>query len=142
MPREKLFGADLHEIRQTKRNDMLLRFAFGAAISIVAGVGALVLGSTVGGLLLAFPAILPATLTLLEKDQGLDAAVYDVGGAVFGGAGLVAFALTASFSFGRLPVVAVLLVSLAAWTVVALALYVLRELQVLSRSSPGQGQPG
>lgn len=134
MAGNRLFGADLSQLRQTKVRDLLLRFAFGAGISIVAGLGAVFLGSTVGGLLLAFPAILPATLTLIEKEQGLDDAVYDVGGAVFGGAGLVAFALTASFTFGHLPAVGALLASLAAWTLVALVLYVLRELEVLPKS--------
>lgn len=138
---EPLFGADLGELRKVKLDQLALRFAFGAAISVVAGLGGILLGSIVGGMLLAFPAIAPATLTLIEKEQGNAAAVHDVGGAVFGGAGLVAFALAGTYLFGRITAPVVLLTCLIAWTAVAVALYVLRSKELLPLPEPIRGRP-
>jgi len=58
---------DLGALRKQTPRDYLVRFAFGAAISTIAGVDALLLGPRLGGVLLAFPAILPASLTLIER---------------------------------------------------------------------------
>lgn len=125
-PAPGLFGLDLGELRHVQGSSLALRFAFGAAISVVAGLGGMSLGHVVGGMLLAFPAIAPATLTLIERDQGNAAAVHDVGGAVFGGVGLVGFAFVGTELFGTIPAPGVLLACLGAWTVVSVFLYVLR----------------
>lgn len=124
---QPLFGADLSALRKVKPADLAIRFGFGAAISVVAGLAGIVLGHIVGGMLLAFPAIAPATLTLIEKEDGNAAAVHDVGGAIFGGIGLVAFALVGFFLFGRLPAAAVLVACLLAWSAVSIAFYTLRS---------------
>lgn len=124
---EPLFGADLGELRKAKVGPLALRFAFGAAISIIAGLAGMSLGSIIGGMLLAFPAIAPATLTLIEKEDGNAAAVHDVGGAVFGGVGLIAFAVVGMLLFGRVAAPVALVACLGAWTVVAVTLYVLRS---------------
>jgi uncharacterized membrane protein (GlpM family) len=139
-----LFGADLGELRHVRPKEMLVRFAFGAAISVIAGLAATVLGSVAGGLLLAFPAILPAALTLIEDEQGTDAAVHDVGGAMFGGVGLVAFAAVGAVMLGVIPAPGALALALAAWTVVSVVLYVLRAVGVLRlpASIAGRGPAG
>ncbi len=131
MPGEPLFGLDLGELRKVQPKQMAVRFAFGAAISVIAGLGGVAFGSTVGGLLLAFPAILPAALTLIERADGNDAAVHDVGGAVLGGAGLIAFAVVAFGILGSIPAPGALLLALAAWTIVGVGLYVLRATDLL-----------
>jgi len=123
---EPLFELDLGELRQVRPRDLAVRFAFGAVISVVAGVVGQAAGSRAGGALLAFPAILPATLTLIEKEDGTAAAVADVRGSVLGALALVAFALVAFVSLGRLPPPASLAAALGAWIVVALGLYVIR----------------
>lgn len=123
---DPIIGADLGELRKVDPRDLALRFAFGAAISIVAGLAGSVLGTLIGGLLLAFPAILPATLTLIERKEGLDAAVRDVAGAVLGGVGLTAFAVVAAISFAKVAAPVALLCALGAWVVVSLGLYLLR----------------
>lgn len=69
------------------------RFLFGCVISAGAAIAGEVLGSRVAGALLAFPAILPASLTLTDKKEGHSAAAQQDVGALFGGVGLVAFAL-------------------------------------------------
>ena len=140
MTGEPLFGTDLGELRNIKATDLLIRFVFGAAISIIAGISATAFGAVVGGLLLAFPAILPATLTLIEHRDGNAAAVHDVGGAVFGGVGLVAFGAVAAVTFGQVPAWGALLLALMAWTAVSLALYVLRATDKLALPASIRGR--
>jgi len=48
-------------------NDYAVRFLFGGLITAVAGLIAKKFGPGVGGLFLAFPAIFPASATLIEK---------------------------------------------------------------------------
>jgi nicotinamide mononucleotide (NMN) deamidase PncC len=101
----------------------LVRFGFGATASVVAGIVTLLHGPVAGGVFLAFPAILPATLTLLEKDKGTVAAVADARGAVIGALSLIAFAATVIALHGRLWTVAALAAALGAWGVASMLLY-------------------
>lgn len=138
-PRGELFGINLGALRKVRASELALRFAFGAAISIIAGIGGIVLGSVVGGMLLAFPAIAPATLTLIEKKEGNLAAVHDVGGAIFGGVGLVAFAVAGDYLFGHVGAPVVLAICLASWTVVSIFFYLLRATEILPLPEHIQG---
>ncbi|MCU4186418.1 hypothetical protein K6U06_18770 [Acidiferrimicrobium sp. IK] len=143
MSADPLFGLDLGELRSVRAKDLLVRFGFGAAISVIAGLSGNLFGAVVGGLLLAFPAILPATLTLLEHDDSNAAAVHDVGGAVLGGVGLTAFAVVAATTFETVPAWAVLALALAGWAAVSLVLYVLRSTGRLPLPDPIRGpRPG
>jgi hypothetical protein len=54
---------------RSKWYEYLVRFAFGGAVTAIAGMIAKRYGPGVGGLFLAFPAIFPATATLLEKHE-------------------------------------------------------------------------
>ena len=56
-------------LREAKWYQFALRFLFGGAICVLAGVIAEKYGPGVGGLFLAFPAIFPASATLLESEQ-------------------------------------------------------------------------
>ncbi len=56
-------------LREAKWYQFALRFCFGGAICVLAGVIAEKYGPAVGGLFLAFPAIFPASATLLENEQ-------------------------------------------------------------------------
>ena len=60
---------DLSSLRMTKWSEYALRFLFGGTITVVAGVLAERFGPEFGGLFLAFPAIFPATATLIEKHE-------------------------------------------------------------------------
>lgn len=91
-----------------------IRFGFGAAISVVAAIVSLLLGPVAGGVFLAFPAILPATLTLLERDKGPVAAVADARGATIGALGLIVFAATVVTLQHRTPTVAAIAAAFAA----------------------------
>jgi hypothetical protein len=139
---QPLFGLDLAELRTVNPAELLMRFAFGAATSVVAGLAGSLVGTVAGGLLLAFPAVLPAAATLVEQREGNDAAVHDVGGATFGAVGLIAFAAVSTTLFPRTSAPLALLAALAAWIVVSLTLYVLRATGVLPTPAPLLGERG
>lgn len=71
---------------------LLLRFGFGACIAAVASLTGVLVGQRFGGLFLAFPAILPAALTLVQQKEGEEKADVDALGAILGGLAMIAFA--------------------------------------------------
>lgn len=94
-------------LRQTQWHEYAIRFFFGGLITAVAEVIAKRYGPVVGGLFLAFPAIFPASATLIEKhekqkkeneglrgtERGREAASADAAGSAMGSVGLFVFAL-------------------------------------------------
>jgi hypothetical protein len=96
-------------LRRTGWHDYAIRFLLGGAISAIAGIIAKEAGPVFGGLFLAFPAILPASATLVESHEqekkrrkglsgerrGRQAAGVDALGAAIGSIGLMAFAFWA-----------------------------------------------
>ncbi|TMG69865.1 MAG: DUF3147 family protein [Chloroflexi bacterium] len=104
-------------------NKYLVRFAFGAGIALVAGIVGMTFGPKAGGLFLAFPAILPASLTLIEEKGGRGEAAVDSEGAMLGAIALVVFAVLVSLTVARWGVVISLALSIVAWAVLAIALY-------------------
>jgi Protein of unknown function (DUF3147) len=100
-----------------------VRFAFGAGIAAVAGLVGIAFGSKTGGVLLAFPAILPASLTLIARKEGKDEAAIDSVGAILGSAALVAYAVVIAATVTRWGFVASVLCALGVWLVVAVGLY-------------------
>jgi len=88
-------GISFGDLRTVPVRDLTIRFAFGAAISTAASVIGLAAGPRFGGIFLAFPAILPATPTLIEKEESKRKAKDDDIGSILGAAALVAFAVTA-----------------------------------------------
>ena len=121
---EEPVGFDWSKLFQAKPSEIAIRFAFGAGIALIAAVVGMVFGARAGGLFLAFPAVLPATLTLIEKKEGTTKAWADAGGGVLGAVGLAAFAGTAVLLLRWNPVAA-LLSALLAWVIVAGGLYFL-----------------
>ena len=113
------------DVARRKPSEYLTRFAFGAGISLVAGVIGIAFGPVVGGVLLGFPAILPASLTLIEKKEGSEEASVDSIGAIMGAVAMVAFAVVIVLWATRLGVVPSLLAALVVWLVVAGGLYAL-----------------
>lgn len=98
---------DTDTLKQTKWYECAIRFILGGAITVIAGLVAKKFGPAVGGLFLAFPAIFPASATLVEdheeekkreegmrgEERGRDAAALDAAGAAMGSLGLMLFAL-------------------------------------------------
>jgi hypothetical protein len=62
--------AESNKLGKPPARDWFIRFGFGAAVSAVASVIAAVAGPRAGGVFLAFPAILLASLTLVAKEEG------------------------------------------------------------------------
>ncbi|HZZ60330.1 MAG TPA: hypothetical protein VFE63_04035 [Roseiarcus sp.] len=130
----------LSALSRTSWREYLLRFALGGAATVVAGLIAAGFGPVVGGLFLAFPAIFPASVTLVEKHvrkrkekaglagsrRGKDAAALDAIGAALGSFGLAAFAAVIWLTIGRLGALALILAA-AAWVAVAAAALRLRR---------------
>lgn len=97
---------DASGLKQTRWHEYAVRFFMGGAITVIAGLIAKRFGPTVGGLFLAFPAIFPASLTLVAKHEeekkvkagmkgrrrGIQAAAVNAAGATLGSIGLLAFA--------------------------------------------------
>ncbi|WP_431929249.1 DUF3147 family protein [Nonomuraea jabiensis] len=112
------------KLRDTPVRGMVVRFAFGAIVSVAAGLVGLRWGPVAGGVFLAFPAILAATLTLIEEEEHRrDPAAQDARGAVLGATGMIAFAACVWALAARLPAPLVLAVATVAWAVVAGLLY-------------------
>lgn len=98
---------DTSALSRTEWNEYVVRFLFGGCITAIAGLVAIKFGPKVSGVLLAFPAIFPASATLIEKHEkekkqksglngkkrGRQAASVDATGATIGGVGLLVFAL-------------------------------------------------
>ena len=103
----------------------LTRFVFGAGIATAAAIVGMVFGPKIGGILLAFPAILPASLTLIERKDGRHEAKVDAIGALLGSFALIGFAAVAAFALPRFGAVIALALACAAWAVIAAGLYVL-----------------
>jgi hypothetical protein len=122
----RLFAVDVGALREIRPSALALRFAFGAAISVLAGLVGVFAGQRVGGIMLAAPAVLPATLTIVEKQEGRGAAVTEVQGAVPGAVALTGFALVAAASTARLPLGAALATALAAWVLLAIGGYLVQ----------------
>jgi hypothetical protein len=108
----------LEALKKSRPRDIAVRFAFGGSISVLAGLVAKYWGPIVGGLLLAFPAILPASLTLVKQHDGRAKAVDDARGGRLGSAGLIAFAATVWAASATWRPTIVLIVATLVWAVV------------------------
>jgi hypothetical protein len=132
---------DLSGLKQTKWHEYFLRFVAGGAITLVAGLIARHWGPKVGGLFLAFPAIFPASATLIEKhererkhhkglhgeNRGIEVAAVDALGAAMGSLGLLAFAGVCWWGFPRISSPAVLTLATSVWALVSLAAWIGRR---------------
>ena len=111
------------QLRKTRVAEYLVRFVFGGAVAVAASALGHAYGPRIGGLFLAFPALLPASLTLVKQHDGRSAAVQDARGALVGGAGLASFALvvwaTAAWASPGLTLGLALLV----WSLVSVSLW-------------------
>ncbi len=98
-------AVDFASLRDAHWSQFAVRFALGGAVTVCTGLIAQHWGPVVGGLFLSFPAILPASATLIERHEtekkkragiscrvrGRKAAALDAAGAVLGGWGMLCF---------------------------------------------------
>lgn len=129
------------ELADTHWYEYALRILFGGAVTVLAGLAGKKFGPGVGGLFLAFPAILPASMTMIEKHEkekkrraGLDgrrgaraAASVDAAGASIGSIGLAAFGLVVWRWLPRGSTWEVLTAATVAWAVTAGVIWVIRK---------------
>jgi len=128
-------------VRELRPGELASRFVLGGAITAAAGFIASRYGPTLGGLFLAFPAILPASLTLVAKHQerrkmdrglsgvvrGRHAASLDAFGALLGTGGLAGFAISTRILATRINAPSTLIAATATWFVIAIGLWRLRK---------------
>jgi uncharacterized membrane protein (GlpM family) len=110
-------------LRDLEVKALAVRFAFGFTISVLVGAIGLAAGDRIAGLFLAFPAILPASLTLIADEDGEEKAKVDAAGACFGSVGLSAYGAASWFLLSRMAPVPAELGALVAWAVVAIGGY-------------------
>lgn len=114
------------QLRDTKASEYAVRFVFGGAITVGTGLVATAWGPFVAGLFLAFPAILPASLTLVKRHEGRRQAVEEARGARLGSLGLAAFAATVAVAIGGMSPSIVLLAAAVMWALVDIGLWYVR----------------
>jgi hypothetical protein len=115
------------------------RFIFGGVCTMMAGLTAKRFGPGVGGLFLAFPAIFPASASLIEShekrrkaevsmdgtNRGRVAAGIDAAGASLGCIGLIGFAIVMWTCIANYNAIIVIVGAGVVWMVVAWVLWVL-----------------
>ncbi len=113
-------------LKKITKREMAVRFVFGAVISVAAALIGRAWGEVTGGVFLAFPAILAATLTLIQHEEhNRRPAAQDARGAMLGAAGMIVYAACVWVLATRIPAPFALLAGLGAWAVVSAALYFL-----------------
>lgn len=132
---------DPSALKKTRWYEFGVRFLFGGLITAATGLIAKKFGPGVGGLFLAFPAIFPASATLIEKHEkqkkeraglhgsarGRKAAAVDAAGAAIGSLGLLAFAWLVQRLLPNHNAWQVLLGSTGIWLAVSLLLWQIRK---------------
>lgn len=127
---------NLAALKRSKWYEYAMRFVFGGAVTVLAGLVAKHYGPEIGGLFLAFPAIFPATATLLEKHENQkepshgrarQVAGVDAAGSSMGSIGLMAFAIITWQGLPRYSPTVVLAISTSAWLLVAVAAWAIRK---------------
>src|SRR5690348_11138739 len=132
---------ELSELKKTRWYEFAIRFLFGGAITVVAGLIAKHYGPVFGGLFLAFPAIFPASATLVETHEtrkkkqagiprtlrGRFAAALDARGTALGTIGLASFALIVWKLLPAWNAAATLLVALGVWFLVSVSAWYLHK---------------
>ena len=126
----------LNGLRQITWSEHLVRFAFGGAVTVATGLIAHAFGASFGGLFLAFPAILPASLTLLKQHDGRVQAVEAAKGARIGATTLVLFAAAAAWIAPRYGMFPALATASVLWVIAASALWYV----LYARPTPGRTQ--
>jgi hypothetical protein len=105
--------------------EYVVRFVFGGLVTACTGLAAKRFGPAIGGLFLAFPAILPASLTLVRRHDGRAAARDDARGAQLGALGLAGFAAVVLLLGERWPAPLVLAAAAVAWAAIAVSAWLI-----------------
>jgi hypothetical protein len=132
---------DVSSLREMRWYQAAIRFGMGGMITVATGLIAKKYGPLIGGLFLAFPAILPASVTLIEKHErqkkerigmhgalrARQAAAIDAAGAAIGSFGLLGFGLVIARCLPGHETWFVMAISAMSWMVVSVLLWLLRK---------------
>jgi len=138
-------AVDLTALRGIQWQHYAIRFGLGGTITVIAGLLAKHFGPVFGGLFLAFPAIFPASATLIARRErqkkakaglngairGRKAAALDAAGSVLGAVGLACFALVLWYELPRWPEGLALGVAASVWLVLSTGLWWIRKKHLL-----------
>jgi hypothetical protein len=134
-------SADFSALKKTKWHEYAVRFLLGGSVTVIAGLLAKYYGPVFGGLFLAFPAIFPASATLVDKHErqkkqragipqttrGRQVAGVDAAGAELGSLGLATFAYIIWKLLPSWNVAMTFIVAVSAWLCVSCSLWWLRK---------------
>jgi hypothetical protein len=132
---------DLSGLRRTRWHEFGLRVLLAGLVTVATGFIAHRYGPVIGGLFLAFPAIFPASATLVEKHEkekkrrahgsgtirGRESAALDALGAALGSVGLMGFALVAWRLLTVCNPLVALITAVAVWLIVSWLLWRVRR---------------
>jgi hypothetical protein len=130
----------LSTLREGQWREYAGRFLLGGMATVLTGIIAAIFGPVVGGLFLAFPAIMPATATLVAKHErerkeqsglsgarrGNEVAAIEASGAALGSIGLITFAAVIWLTIPTLSWLSFLF-ACAAWIAVSLLMWFVRR---------------
>jgi hypothetical protein len=136
-----MIKVDPSGLKQTKWHEYALGFIAGGVMTLVAGIIARKWGPGIGGLFLAFPAIFPASITLIEKherqrkqkrglrgeERGTDAAAIDALGTAIGSVGLIGFAGICWWLISQYPAPVALSGATFTWLLVSFSVWAIRQ---------------
>ncbi|HEX3570335.1 MAG TPA: hypothetical protein VHU44_05880 [Acidobacteriaceae bacterium] len=128
-------------LKESKPHEYVMRFVFGGLCTAGAGLIAKRFGPGIGGLFLAFPAIFPASASLIEAHEkrrkqdagmhggirGRHAAAVDAAGSALGAVGLAAFAAVVWLTLEGWSAVGVIAAATVVWVAVSVGAWWLRR---------------
>ena len=142
-----IIHARLSAIKGIKPHEWIIRFVFGGAVCVIAGLIAQRFGPVIGGLFLAFPAIFPAGASLVEAhekqhkaragydgtNRGRIIAAIDALGAAMGCVGLAGFALVFWIWLPRTSLLVVFTLATLVWLTLSVGIWLMRKKRILHR---------
>ncbi|MFZ0734428.1 MAG: DUF3147 family protein [Candidatus Sulfotelmatobacter sp.] len=141
---------NISALRQTSWRQLAIRFICGGLVTAATGIIAKEYGPRIAGLFLAFPAILPAGATLIEKHErqrkeraGFNGSVRarkavaaDAAGAAMGSIGLLAFAALITILITSHRSWAIILLATITWMAFSFLVWLLRKKILTAVSRP------
>lgn len=128
-------------VAETKGHQLAFRFILGGLVTALVGVITMRFGPVIGGLFLGFPAIFPASITLVQAHEtqkkrdramngvqrGRDAAGAEAAGAAMGSLGLFVFGFIVWQFAAHHSALMVLTEATVAWFIVAVLVWAIRK---------------
>jgi hypothetical protein len=144
---DMIVNARLSAIKGIKLHEWIIRFAFGGVVCVLAGLIAERFGPIIGGFFLAFPAIFPASASLVEAheeqhkaragyngtNRGRTVAAIDALGTAMGCIGLSGFAFVVWIWLPRAGLAQTFILATLAWLTLSTGVWLLRKKRILHR---------